>query len=191
MAKAQIVQTQLPEEDYLAGERLSPERHEYVDGQVYLMAGASKRHSEIAVNLTTALRLGARKTSCKVYAADMKVRVVGRKSYYYPDVVVSCEQDDKDDYYLENPCLIIEVLSESTAKRDRSEKLLAYMNIPTLRAYLLVEQDKAELEFFYKNADGGWWVDTFSGLDGVVQLPCPAISLSLAEIYEGVLLATK
>lgn len=119
----------------------------------------------------------------------MKVRVVGRKSYYYPDVVVSCEQDDEDDYYLETPCPIIEVLSESTAKRDRSEKLLAYMNIPTLRAYLLVEQDRAELEFFYKNADGGW-VETFSGLEAVVQLPCPA-SLSLAEIYEGVLLATK
>lgn len=63
----------ISEQDYLAGERLSPERHEYVDGQVYLMAGASKQHSEIAVNLMTALRLGARKTSCKVYAADMKV----------------------------------------------------------------------------------------------------------------------
>lgn len=186
MANTQTVQAYIAEQDYLAGEKLSAERHEYLDGQVYLMAGASKRHSEIAVNLTTALRLGSRKTSCKVYAADMKVRVLGRKAYYYPDVVVSCEQDDADDYYLETPCLIIEVLSESTAKRDRSEKLLAYMNIPTLRAYLLVEQDKAELEFFYKNTDGGWWVETFSGLEAVIQLPCPAISLSLAEIYEGV-----
>lgn len=73
-----------------------------------------------------------------------------------------------------------------TAKRDRSEKLLAYMQIPTLSAHLLVEQDKAEVEFFYKNSDRGWWVDTVSGLDSVIELACPLITLGLAEIYAGV-----
>ena len=90
MASAQVLPVYITEQDYLAGEKLSSERHDYVDGQIHLMAGASKRHSEIAVNLTTALRLGTRKTACKVYAADMKVRVIGRKSYYYPDVMVAC-----------------------------------------------------------------------------------------------------
>lgn len=174
------------EQDYLQGEKLSTERHEYIDGQLYLMAGASKHHSEIAVNLTTALRVGSRKTACKVYASDMKVRVVVRKTYYYPDVVVSCEPDEADDYYLENPCLIIEVLSDSTAKRDRSEKLLAYMNIPTLQTYLLVEQDKVEVEMFYKDAEGHWWVNTFNDLTAVLQLSCPNLSISLADIYEGI-----
>ena len=186
MKTAQSLTTTITEHDYLHGEKLSSERHEYVDGQVYLMAGASKHHSEIAVNLTTALRLGSRKTACKVYASDMKVRVVGRKTYYYPDVVVSCESDDADNYYLEKPCLIIEVLSASTAKRDRSEKLLAYMNIPTLQTYLLVEQDKVEVEIFYKDIEGRWWVETFNDLTAVLQLSCPELSISLAEIYEGI-----
>lgn len=128
------------EGDYLEGEKHSEVRHEYVDGQVYAMAGTTKRHNEIAVNISTALRIASRGSLCKVYSSAVKVRAIGRKAFYY----------------LENPCLIVEVLSDSTEKRDRSEKLLVYMNISTLRTYLLVAQDKPEVEMFYREPDGSW-----------------------------------
>ncbi|MEZ5451953.1 MAG: Uma2 family endonuclease [Thiothrix sp.] len=177
----------LSEQDYLEAEKHSEIRYEYVDGQVYAMAGASKRHGEIAVNISTAFRIAARQSPCKVYASDVKVRVAGRKTYYYPDVLVGCEPDEADDYYLEKPCLIVEVLSDSTEKRDRREKLLAYMNIPTLRAYLLVAQDKPEVELFYREPEGNWWVETFNGLEASITLPCPEATLTLADVYEGIM----
>jgi len=176
----------ISEQEYLEGEKLSEIKHEYIDGFVYAMAGASRRHSAIAVNIAASLRSAARKTSCTVYSSDVKVRVRETKSYYYPDVVVGCDVDDVDDYYLEKPCLIVEVLSESTQKRDRSEKLLSYMNIPTLKAYILVEQNKQEVELFYRKEDGEWWVESFVGLDAVLKLPCPEMELTLAEIYEDI-----
>lgn len=183
------VATQVPylsERDYLEGEKYSDIRHEYVDGQVYAMAGASKQHGIIAGNLFAHLREKAKGTPCVVYQSDMKVRTAGRKRYYYPDVVVGCEPDDTDDYYLEKPCLIVEVLSESTARRDRTEKLLSYMNIPTLRAYLLVAQDQPEVEMFYREPDGNWWVQAFSGLEASIVLPCPETTLTLADVYESI-----
>lgn len=180
----------LSEGDYLEGEKQSEVRHEYVDGQVYAMAGATKRHNEIAVNISTALRVASRGSLCKVYSSDVKVRAIRRKIFYCPDVLVSCEPDEADDYYLENPCLIVEVLSDSTEKRDRSEKLLVYMNIPTLRTYLLVSQGKPEVEMFYREPDGRWWVQTFSGLEASMTLLCPETTLTLAEVYEGIAFST-
>lgn len=179
----------LSEQDYLAGEKYSEIPYEYIDGQVYAMTGASKRHGEITVNISTALRIAARGSHCKVYSSDMKVRTAAHKTYYYPDVVVGCEDDEASDYYLEKPCLIVEVLSDSTEKRDRREKLLAYINIPTLKAYLLVAQDQYEVEMFYREPTGNWWVETFSGLETTLTLPCLDVELSLATIYEGILLA--
>lgn len=181
-----IVQSIAPisEQEYLEGEKLSDVKHEYTDGYVYAMAGASKRHNKISLNIAMSLNAASRKAPCNVYTSDMKVRAVGKKSYFYPDVVVDCDEDDTDDYYLEKPCLIVEVLSKSTEKRDRSEKLLSYMNIPTLKAYLLVEQDKPEVEFFYRKEDGDWWVESFEGLDAVIALPCPDMELTLADVYE-------
>ena len=177
---------QISEKEYLDGEKLSDVRHEYVDGHVYAMAGASKRHNTIGVNLTTALNIASRGTSCNVYSSDMKVKMTSKRSYFYPDVVVDCNDDDTDDYYLENPCLIVEVLSKSTEKRDRSEKLLSYINIPSLKAYLLVSQDRPEVEYFYRQEDGNWWVESFEGLDAILKLPCPEMELTVSEIYETV-----
>ncbi len=174
----------LSEQDYLEGEKHSEIRYEYVDGQVYAMAGASKRHSVIAGNLFAYLRAASKGTPCTVYQSDMKVKTSSHKSYYYPDVVVGCEVDEASDYYLETPCLIVEVLSDSTEKRDRREKLLAYMTIPSLQAYLLVAQDKYEVEMFYREPEGSWWVETFNKLDASIALFCPETTLTLADIYE-------
>lgn len=174
----------LSEQDYLEAEKHRDVRHEYVDGVVYAMAGASKQHNIIAGNLYAHLRAASRGTGCTVFQSDLKVHAPGSKSYYYPDVMVGCEPDENNDYYLEKPCLIIEVLSDSTERRDRSEKLLTYMNIPTLQAYLLVAQDKPEVEMFYREAGGTWWVQSFEGLDASITLPCPETTLTLADIYE-------
>ena len=188
MSAADVSTDYLAENVYLEAEKYSDIRHEYIDGQVYAMAEASKRHVLITGNVSTALRIAARGSHCKVYSSDMKVRTAAHKTYYYPDVVIGCEDDEASDYYLEKPCLIVEVLSDSTEKRDRREKLLAYINIPTLKAYLLVAQDQYEVEMFYREPTGNWWVETFSGLENTLTLPCPAMSLSLAEIYEGIVL---
>ena len=181
---AQSIET-VSEQEYLDGEKISEVKHEYIDGCIYAMAGASRRHVIISGNLFASLRSGAKGSRCVTFQSDMKVRVVGKKSYFYPDVVVDCGEVT-DDYYLETPCLIVEVLSKSTAKRDRSEKLLSYMNIPTLKAYLLVEQDQPEVELFYRQENGEWWVESLEGLGAALTLPCPDMELTLDDIYEDI-----
>ena len=104
----------ISEQEYLEGEKTSSERHEYLDGKVSAMAGASKRHNEIALNIAFALRPSTKNDQCRVFSSDVKVRAGKRKAFYYPDVVAGCTTDDVDEYYLEKPCLIVEVTSKST-----------------------------------------------------------------------------
>ncbi len=180
------MQNQISEQEYLDGEKLSDIHHEYVDGYVYAMASASKRHHVIAGNLFAALLSMSRGSTCTAYQSDIKVRAVSDKSYFYPDVVVGCEEDNADDYYLEKPCLIVEVLSDSTEKRDRREKLLAYMNITSLQAYIMVAQDKPEVELYYREEAGNWRVKVFENLEDKIVLPCMEQEVKVAEIYEDV-----
>lgn len=92
----------ISEQEYLDGEKISDTRHEYIAGYVYAMAGSSKRHAEIALNIASLLKQAARGTPCKTYVSDIKVRASSHKSYFYPDVVLGCESDETDDYYLES-----------------------------------------------------------------------------------------
>lgn len=176
----------ISEQDYLDGEKISDTRHEYVDGQVFAMAGASKRHNRIGLNIATALDAVGQEQGCEIFTSDIKVRLKWRKTYYYPDVIVSCEADDNDEYYLERPCLIVEVLSESTKNKDYQEKLLAYQTIPTLKAYLIVSQHKMNVDCFHKDAQGDWWVSHLTQADDLLELDCPAMNLSLETIYNRV-----
>ena len=109
------LKTKLSVEDYLEGEQVSPVRHEYVEGEVYAMAGASDNHSRIVINLTTNLTVHLRESKCEPFSNDIKVRVTS-KVYYYPDVLVSCEENPEDAHFRNNPILIIEVTSPSTAE---------------------------------------------------------------------------
>ena len=117
----------------------------------------------------------------------MKVRVEKYKAYYYPDVVVSCIPDDGDDYYLENPCLIVEVTSESTARKDYLEKSLAYQSIASLQAYLVVAQDKSQVDMLFRLEDNSWGLKQFDQPEDEIMLPCLDSLLSVADIYHGVL----
>jgi Uma2 family endonuclease len=171
------------EADYLVAEQQATERHEYVNGRVYAMAGASKRHNRIAGNIYRAVMVAG--SPCTAYISDMKVHSNKYHSYYYPDVVVGCDSNETDEYVLENPCLIVEVTSDSTLRKDYLEKSLAYQAISSVQAYLIVAQDKVQVDMLTRASDGSWELQQFNELDAELNLSCPLMMLSVAAIYAG------
>lgn len=169
--------------DYLDGELRSQVRHEYVAGRVFAMAGASEAHNLIAGNLYTALRAHLRGGGCRTFMSDMKVRVEKMQAYYYPDVLVTCDPADSEQYHKSRPCLILEVLSPATESIDRREKLLAYQVLDSLKEYVLVTQDRMQVEVYRRDGAGGWWVDTYAGDEGI-RLESVGLTLSMASVYE-------
>ncbi|HXH71037.1 MAG TPA: Uma2 family endonuclease [Pyrinomonadaceae bacterium] len=136
--------------DYLEGEKVSQIKHEYIDGEVYAMAGTSKRHNEIIANINDKLRIHLRGKNCRSFFADIKVFIQRLNRYYYPDLIVVCGEDNESDYYTRKPTLIIEILSPSTALTDRREKMFAYKEIESLQEYIMIEQDKMFAEIYRK-----------------------------------------
>ena len=186
MANNDLNYSYIDEQEYLDGEKLADIRHEYIDGEVYAMAGTSKRHNRIAGNIYRSL-METKQQNCDVYIADIKVRIEQCNSYYYPDVMVGCdESDNANEYYLEKPCLIVEVLSPSTLKKDNTEKLLAYQNIDSLQAYLMVEQSEYHVSLVYRQNNNHWWVKNFTNLEDIISLSCPKLKLKLTDIYRNI-----
>ncbi|MBK9442636.1 MAG: Uma2 family endonuclease [Comamonadaceae bacterium] len=175
----------LTAEDYLAGEMASDIRHEYVDGEVYAMAGAGEPHNLIALNVASRLRNLVRGGPCRVFISDMKLHVADWDAFYYPDVMVVCDARDTQTHYKELPSLVVEVLSPSTESIDRREKMLAYRTLPSLREYLLIAQDKCHVEL-YRRADNGAWYLAALPEGAAVPLECVKTSLTLDELYEDV-----
>lgn len=177
----------LAEADYLSGEALSPIRHEYVAGVAYAMAGASKAHNIIALNIASRIRQHLRGSPCRSFIADMKVRVGLGNAYYYPDVVVTCSgldtAPDAPKDYLAAPALIVEVLSESTENIDRREKMQAYALLDSLQEYLLVDSRSRQAELYRKLPNGGWeqWIATPGDS---LTLDSLGLELAVNEIYE-------
>ena len=171
-------------EEYLAGEQHSELRHEYIDGQVYAMTGASDRHGLIANALAFALTPAARRKGCQLFTSDMKLRleIGGQTVFYYPDLLLSCDPGDRDPLFTRAPCLIVEVLSESTARVDRREKLLAYQTLPSLQTYVLLEQDAMRAEVYQRAAN--WQVEYVE--KGSIRIDCLDLDLSLADVYADV-----
>nr|VFK23922.1 MAG: Endonuclease, Uma2 family (restriction endonuclease fold) [Candidatus Kentron sp. LPFa] len=185
MAKAKPVIYISPEE-YIEGEKLSEIRHEYIDGDVFAMVGASERHNRIALNLAFLLRSVARSGPCGVFISDVKVRIRRGERFYYPDVMLVCDGDDSDAYYKDNPCLIAEVLSKSTKAIDRREKWLAYREIPSLRYYLLVDSRRTEITWF-RRAESGWEVGALAPGESLsVECPGYRAELGFTEIYQDI-----
>lgn len=147
-------------EQYLASERDAAERHEYLDGHLYAMGGASDWHGQVTLSLASALfnRLSA---ECEVFSSDMKVKVGRGVSvvFYYPDVVVSCPRENGDAYFRERPVLLIEVLSPSTERIDRSEKFDAYRMLASLQEYVLAAPDMPKIEVFRRRT--AWQIETY------------------------------
>jgi Uma2 family endonuclease len=178
------INTVVSVEDYLAGELHSEIRHEYVDGQVYAMGGASRSHGLIVNALAFALTPAARQKHCQLFTSDMKLRlnIADKTVFYYPDLLLSCAPDDRQNYFSEQPCLIVEVLSNSTERIDRREKLLAYQTLPSLREYVLVAQNARRVEVYRRTND--WKAEYFDA--GEIRLDCLESSVSVDAIYADV-----
>ena len=149
--------TYVSPEDYLEGERISPIQHEYRQGEIYAMAGASDAHVTISLNLATLLRNHVRGSGCRAYMAEMKARIEQANIFYYPDVMVTCDERDKNpEDFKRYPCLIVEVLSPTTAAFDRGDKFADYRTLDTLQEYVLINQERVSVECFRRNEEGLW-----------------------------------
>jgi Uma2 family endonuclease len=170
--------------DYLAGERGAAVRHEYVSGQAYAMAGASARHNRIAGNIFARLNEHLDGEECEPFISDMKVRV-SPELFYYPDVVVTCDVPGGDPYFRTEPRLVVEVLSPTTERTDRHEKLAAYKACPSVREYALVSQDALAVELHRRVGDG-WRTEVFTEPGDRCAFESVGLALALADIYRNV-----
>jgi Uma2 family endonuclease len=182
----------LTPEEYLVIERKAEYKSEYLNGEMFAMAGASERHVTIVANLMYLLVGQLRGRPCKAYASDLRVRVSPTGLYTYPDVVVVCGQpqfaDDQKDTLL-NPTLIIEVLSASTKDYDRGGKFEHYRSLVSLQEYVLIDQEKYHVEHFMRQPDSRWLLAETNNLEDAIQLLSISCRLALAEIYDKVDLA--
>ena len=185
-------------EEYLASERESEERHEYLDGQIYLMAGESPEHGTICMNLSRIVSTQLLRTPCQAFSKDTKVRSgtssmsrkLAKGLFSYPDIVVICGEPQYYDEHRDvviNPSVIIEVLSDSTEAFDRGAKFLRYRNWnPSLTDYILVWQSAAIVEHYVRQPDGGWSYRVYEGLEHSVFIKSINCTLRLAEVYDRV-----
>lgn len=154
------VTKRMTSEEYLAWEALQPDKHEYVDGevfQVHAMVGATRRHVTVAGNLFAELSRLLEGSPCRAYMSDMKLQVLAANAWFYPDVVVTCDPADHvAEQAILPPSLIIEVLSPATAGYDRGEKFAAYRTIPSLREYAIVSPEAHRLELFRRDGERFW-----------------------------------
>jgi Uma2 family endonuclease len=178
-------------DDYLAGELVSDIKHEYSAGYVYAMAGARTGHNRVAGNFFAAMHSRLRDGPCEPFTSDMKVRVPfpTHTRFYYPDGMVVCEPNPPDSTYQDRPVVIAEVISEATRRIDEGEKREAYLTIPTLMTYLLIETDRARV-VVHRRTDSGFVAEAYEGTEAVIPLPAIDTELPLAELYERVEFST-
>jgi Uma2 family endonuclease len=174
-------------EEYLAGELASPIKREYVGGVLYAMAGARNAHNLIATNALVALGARLRGKRCRPYNSDTKIRIrlPTQVRFYYPDVSVICRPNPQTDSFQDEPAVLIEVLSNRTRRIDEGEKKDAYLTIPSLCVYVLVEQETPAVRVF-RRTENGFVREVYEGLDAVVPLGEIEVDLPLAEVYEAV-----
>lgn len=176
-------------DDYFNHEATSPIRHEYLGGQIFAMAGASEEHNRIAANLCTYLISHLRGSGCKTFISDMKVKIQVAQGtgdiFYYPDVMVTCDEQDRDKFYKTHPCLVVEVLSPSTETIDRRDKRLNYQSLASLQEYVLVSQDQMQVEVYRRKGSGNWELERLGANDSL-QLNSVGLTLTLAEVYDEV-----
>lgn len=172
---------QISEEEYLKSELISEFKREYIDGHVYAMAGAGYNHNCISGNISSNFINHLKGTSCTTFIADMRVRL--GKDYVYPDVLVDCGEMKGNDYISTTPMIIIEVLSKSTRKKDTTQKLLRYINTPSLLEYVMIEQDIVSVQVLRKNNN---WKPEYYYLSDSVTFSSIDLTLTVEEIYDRV-----
>src|SRR5262245_61157563 len=173
------------EDDYFAVEASSGVKHEFYQGEIFAMAGASLAHNHLSANVLTSLRGAVRPKGCSAFGSDLRVKTPDGL-FTYPDVMVVCgpislAQDRPDT--VTNPCVIVEVLSDATREYDRGEKFTLYQAIPTLQEYLLIEQDRVCIEHWQRQDAGDWTAQTYTTLEAIMSLPTLGVTMPLREVY--------
>lgn len=175
-------------DDYLAWEQAQPCRNEYVDGEVFAMSGASDAHGTAALNLAALLRSALRGKPCKPFISDMKVHVEAANSFFYPDILVTCDPRDRvpeASHVKHHPVLIVEVLSPTTEAYDRGNKFAAYRGLASLQEYVLVSTEQRRIEVFRRDDTGHWVLYPFA-LDEELELASVDFRCPVADVFEGV-----
>jgi Uma2 family endonuclease len=177
-----VIQTHsLSAEEYLQGEITSEVKHELIDGSAYAMAGASGNHERISMTIARKFGNHLEKLPCEPFGSDMKVKV--GFNFFYPDVTVDCDFDESQPYYTETPVIIVEVLSKSTRKTDQTIKRRAYLNLPSLQEYVLIEQDFVDIEVVRRRE--GWQPNHYY-LGDEVTFESIELTLPVEDIYHRV-----
>jgi Uma2 family endonuclease len=174
-------------EEYLTFEESSPDRHEYINGIVYAMSGASLAHNQIAQELVVAFRSHLRGSPCRPFLleAKLEIRAGNDEIMYYPDVMVSCRPEDRTDQVVRNPKLVVEILSKFTQHIDRREKAMTYQRVEAIEEYVLIAQDQPRV-IIHRRAEG-WRPTLYSSMDARVEFHSIGLQMPLAQIYEGTL----
>ncbi len=178
MANRVAKTTFVSETEYLAGEKIAETKHEYIDGEVFAMAGASASHNRISLNVATLFNVHLDGKPCQPYMSDMKIKVSTK--YFYPDVLVDCSGLADDSHVTEKPTLIVEVLSKSTRRMDETTKRIAYTQIDSLLEYVLIEQDFVDIEIIRRRT--GWQSERFY-LGDSLTFESIALTLTVEDIY--------
>lgn len=181
--------TQLTPLEYLALERQAEFKSEYYHGHVFAMAGGSRQHNLITVNVSSSLHAQLRQRPCTVYSSDQRVKVEATGLYTYPDISVVCGEARFEDEHLDtllNPTVIVEVLSSSTEGYDRNEKYAHYRKIESLAEYVLISQVRHHVEHYLRQGDGSWRLSETEELSGSIELPSIECDLALGDVYEKV-----
>jgi Uma2 family endonuclease len=182
-------------DEYLAFERTQTDvKHEYLDGEITAMSGASLEHNLIAVNVLTALRTQMRGRPCSVFGGDMRVKVSATGLYTYPDISALCGERQLEDNAFDtllNPSVIIEILSPSTEAYDRGVKFAHYQRIASLQVYTLIAQDQSRIEIYRRQERDDWLYSAIEGLDAKVNLDVIGCELTAADVYDGVIASER
>ena len=173
----------MTEQEYLDSEKLREIRHEYIDGEIYAMSGGKLNHQRLISRLVQQIGNHLEGTPCEVFSSDIKVRADAGNKYFYPDVLVSCNNEDGDSVFTESPRLIVEVLSKSTRKYDKTFKRICYQAIPSLEEYVLIEQDHVEIEVCRKSQN---WKSEFYFIDDEITFDSIDLTLPVLDIYKRV-----
>jgi Uma2 family endonuclease len=179
----------ITEKEYLDAERLASEKHEYFQGEIFAMSGASKAHNEIAVNCIYELKSKLKGKPCRPYGSDFRVTIPENTLYTYPDISVFCSEPetlDADKDTATNPSVIIEILSKSTRNYDQGQKFALYRQIDSLKEYILIDSEEIKVIKHTKNDDGSWLLVEYKNSDDRFFINAIMVELNLIDIYENV-----
>jgi Uma2 family endonuclease len=182
---------QLTPEEYFTWEEQQLEKHEYIDGQAYAMSGGSVNHGRLAIKFTAMFDAHLENSDCITGNSDIKINIVETKNYTYPDASVTCDDRDKTTaLHFTYPCLLVEVLSNSTEAYDRGSKFRMYRNNPVLQDYLLVSSTKIEMDLYHKKDTGEWIIINYKEGD-TIELKSINLSFAIEQVYRGLVLTPE